>query len=71
LVEPEMNHSSSSTTPRQKTRLVVSSGKDVRRSKRICAPNREIVPVPARQQELWRGEDVSADEREGSADSAT
>lgn len=48
-VSPEMNQRSSSATPRQKTALVVSSGKtSPRRSKRSCAPKSERVPVPVR-----------------------
>ena len=47
LVEPRINQSSSSATPRQKVRLVVISGKDSRRLKRICAPKMDLVPVPA------------------------
>ena len=42
------DHSSSSTMPRQNTRLVVSNGKPLRRSKRSMAPKREMVPVPER-----------------------
>jgi hypothetical protein len=46
---PEMNHSSSSATPRQNTRLVVSTGSTSPRSeKRIVSPNLLMVPVPVR-----------------------
>eukprot|EP01018_Ginkgo_biloba_P011530 Gb_18228 [translate_table: standard] len=48
FVEPLMNHSNSSTTPRQKTRFVVRSGKDLRRLNRIWQPNFDNVPVPVR-----------------------
>ena len=49
FVSPEMNQSSSSATPRQKTRLVVSSGKtSSRRLQREVMPNLLIVPVPVR-----------------------
>lgn len=51
-VQPAINHSSSSATPRQKTRLVVSSGNESRRLNRICAPKIESVPVPAHRR-LW------------------
>ena len=46
---PEMNHSSSSATPRQNTRFVVSSGStESRREKRMLRPNLESVPTPVR-----------------------
>ena len=48
FVSPFTNQSSSSATPRQKTRFVVRSGKLFFRSKRICCPNIERVPVPGR-----------------------
>mmetsp|Transcript_71159 Transcript_71159/g.163090 ORF Transcript_71159/g.163090 Transcript_71159/m.163090 type:complete len:285 (-) Transcript_71159:256-1110(-) len=48
LVAPETNQRSSSATPRQKTRLVVSSGNDSRRLNRSEHPNLEMVPVPVR-----------------------
>ena len=46
-VEPEMNQSSSSTTPRQKTRFVVKSG-IIESCKEYldCAPKSDKVPVP-------------------------
>ena len=48
-VSPAMNQSSSSATPRQKTRLVVSSGSTPSRSdQRDVVPNLLMVPVPVR-----------------------
>ena len=47
-VLPDMNQSSSSTTPRQNTLLVVRSGKLFERSYLIWAPNFERVPTPVR-----------------------
>jgi hypothetical protein len=48
-VSPAMNQSSSSATPRQKTRFVVSSGSTSSRSdQRDVVPNFESVPVPVR-----------------------
>ena len=48
FVSPRRNHSSSRATDLKCTRLVVSSGKDSARSKRICRPNTPVVPVPVR-----------------------
>lgn len=46
FVSPRRNHSSSSTTPRQKTFLVVNRGMVLlRRLNLICTPNLEIVPA--------------------------
>ena len=48
-VPPAMNHSSSSATPRQNTRFVVSSGNTLsRRLHRELTPNFEMVPTPVR-----------------------
>lgn len=44
-----MNHSSSSATPLQNTRLVVSRGSTLlRRDQRLLMPNLLSVPVPVR-----------------------
>ena len=48
LVSPRRNHSSSYTIERRCTFLVVTSGKPAARSKRICWPNSDSVPVPVR-----------------------
>ena len=48
LFLPEINQSSSSTTPLQKTRLVVNSGNWLAKLNLIWAPNFDIVPVPVR-----------------------
>lgn len=44
----DCQHSGGDAPPRQKVRLVVSSGKECRRLKRIWQPNFERVPVPVR-----------------------
>ena len=47
-VHPLINHSSSSATPRQNTRFVVSKGNWLRRLNLIWAPNTDLVPTPVR-----------------------
>ena len=47
-MSPRRNHSSSTMIERKCSFLVVSSGKPSARSKRICAPNQDSVPVPVR-----------------------
>ena len=50
LVEPLINHRSSSATPLQKTLFVVNRGKFSLKLNLICVPKTEMVPVPEKQQ---------------------
>ncbi|AXU41121.1 hypothetical protein BC01_024 [Bacillus phage BC01] len=48
FVLPLINHSNSSTIIRNGSFFVVNIGNPLDKSKRICAPNSERVPVPVR-----------------------